>query len=48
MLMRLLERKFGPLSDQHRRILEEADAETLLVWGERVLTADSIEDVLKV
>jgi predicted transposase/invertase (TIGR01784 family) len=48
MLMRLLERKFGPLSDQHRRILEEADAETLLVWGERVLTANCIEDVLEV
>jgi hypothetical protein len=47
MLVRLLERKFGPLSEQHRRYLEEADANTLLDWSERVLTVDSIEEVLK-
>ena len=47
MLMRLLERKFGPLSEQHRRYLEEADANTLLDWSEQVLTADSIEEILK-
>jgi flagellar biosynthesis/type III secretory pathway protein FliH len=46
-LMRLLERKFGPLSEQHRRRLEEADANTLLDWSERVLTVDSIEEVFK-
>jgi hypothetical protein len=45
--MRLLERKFGPLSEQHRRRLEEADANTLLDWSERVLTVDSIEEVFK-
>ena len=47
MLVRLFERKFGPLAEHHRRRLEQADAEILLEWGDRMLTADSIDDVLK-
>jgi len=47
MLVRQLERKFGPLAEHHRQRLEQADAETLLEWGDRVLTADNIGDVLK-
>lgn len=47
MLVRQLERKFGPLAEHHRQRLEKADAETLLEWGDRVLAADNIDDVLK-
>ena len=46
-LVRQLERKFGPLSDQHQHRLDEADADTLLEWSERILTANSIDEVLK-
>ena len=47
MLVHLLERKFGPLSDQQRSCLEEVDADTLLDWSERILTANSIDEVLQ-
>jgi hypothetical protein len=46
-LIRLLERKFGPLSEQHRDRLEQADADTLLEWSDRILTANSIDEVLQ-
>jgi hypothetical protein len=46
-LMRLLERKFGPLSEEQRNRLEAADVDTLLDWSERVLTAHSIEEILQ-
>ena len=46
LLIRLLERKFGPLAPEHRARIDAADAETLLVWGERILTAETIEAVL--
>ena len=46
-LIRQLEKKFGPLTDYHRQRLQAADAETLLVWSERLLTADTIDDVLQ-
>ena len=46
-LTRLLEKKFGPLTDHHRQRLQAADAETLLVWSERLLTADTIDDMLQ-
>ena len=45
-LIRLLEKKFDPLTDYHRQRLQAADAKTLLVWSERLLTADTIDDVL--
>ena len=45
MLARQLERKFGPLSARTRRRIDRADAETLLTWGERVLTARSLAEV---
>ena len=46
MLLRLLERQSGPLSAPQRRLLEEADPETLLAWSEQLLTADRGEEVL--
>lgn len=45
-LLRLLVRKFGPLSDAQCHRLQSADAETVLDWSERVLTATSIDEVL--
>ena len=44
-LLRILEQKFGPLSGDYRRRVEEADPDTLLAWSERVLAAERIEDV---
>ena len=46
MLLRLLTLKFGPLPEPVRTRIESADADTLLRWSERVLTADQLEDVL--
>jgi len=45
LLRRLLEQKFGPLDDGTRTRLAEADAGTLLVWGERILEAESLAAV---
>lgn len=45
LLLRLLERKFGHLDPQTRKRVRSADAESLLDWGERVLTAERLEDV---
>lgn len=45
MLQRLLERRFGTLPDSARQRIAAADADTLLIWGERVLDAKSLEDV---
>jgi hypothetical protein len=44
-LVRLLERKFGPVSEPLRRRLETADEETLLLWSDRILTATSLDDI---
>jgi hypothetical protein len=45
-LLRLLELKFGPVPQDIRSRVESADADTLLQWSERVLSADSLEDVV--
>jgi hypothetical protein len=42
-----LERKFGPLAAEHRARIDAADAETLLRWGERLLSAETIDDVFR-
>ena len=47
LLLRLLERKFGRLDAQTRRRVRGADAERLLDWGERMLTAERLEDVFE-
>ncbi|CAK0747946.1 hypothetical protein CCP4SC76_1890009 [Gammaproteobacteria bacterium] len=43
--MRLMERKFGPLDEETRARIHGADAETLLTWGEQVLTASRVEAI---
>jgi predicted transposase/invertase (TIGR01784 family) len=45
-LVRLIERKFGPPSESVRQRISGADPETLLRWSERVLTAESVDAVL--
>ena len=45
LLARQMTRKFGPLSEGVRRLIESADAEQLLEWGERFVTAGSVEEV---
>ena len=46
MLLRQLARKFGPAAaETHRPRIEAADAETLLAWSERILDADTPEDI---
>ena len=46
MLLRLLERKFGPLSAPVRERITQADAETLLRWFDQGLIAHSLDEVL--
>lgn len=48
LLIRLLERKFGSLNKKLLTRINKADAETLLVWGERVLTAQDINSVFSI
>ena len=45
LLLRQMERKFHPLPESARQRVTSADAETLLVWGERVLDAKSLDEV---
>ena len=47
MLIRLLELRFGGIDETTQARIRRADAETLLLWGERVLTAASLAEVFK-
>ncbi len=47
LLLRLLERKFGDLPASVLERVESADSGRLLEWGERVLTASSLQEVLE-
>ena len=47
-LMRQLERRFGPeVAAAWRERVEAADAETLLVWSDRILTASTPEELFR-
>ncbi len=46
-LLRLLEKRFGPLDETIRVRLEAADAQQLLRWGDRVLAAKTLEAVFQ-
>ena len=46
-LLRLVTLKVRPPSDAVRERIETADAETLLAWSERILTAQCLDDVLR-
>ncbi len=45
MLLRQLERRFGPLDEHTRQRVESADAERLLEWGDRFVDATALRDV---
>lgn len=47
LVLRLLRLKFGPLKPSIEKRVRSADADLLLKWGERVLTAESLDDVFK-
>jgi hypothetical protein len=45
-LLRLIDRKYGAAAlAVYRERVEQADAQTLLAWAERVLTAETVEEV---
>lgn len=46
LLLRLITRKFGPPDARVRHRIASAEAETLLLWAERVLTAQTLDEVL--
>jgi len=46
MLLRQIERKFGPPSEPVRARITQADPDTLLEWSERILVAQTLDDVL--
>lgn len=45
LLVRLLTRKFGEVPASYRKRIQYADAETLLVWGEQILDAQTFDEV---
>jgi hypothetical protein len=47
LLLRLMALRFGPLADSLRERVQAADADTLLQWGERILTAETAEEVVR-
>jgi predicted transposase YdaD len=47
LVLRLLRLKFAPLEPEIEERVRAADADRLLVWGERVLTAESLEDIFR-
>ncbi|MEF8794365.1 hypothetical protein [Thiohalorhabdus sp.] len=47
-LLRLVKAKFGPeIEAAHRERIEGAGTETLLNWSERILTAETVEEVFR-
>jgi len=44
-VLRLMERKHGPLPAWANERVRSADAERLLVWAERILTAESLDEI---
>jgi hypothetical protein len=45
LLLRLIQRKFHEVPESYRKKMAEADAETLLEWGERILDAKYLDDI---
>ncbi|NNJ84544.1 MAG: DUF4351 domain-containing protein [Gammaproteobacteria bacterium] len=44
-MLRMLPRRFGPLSDEITERVYGADRNTIEVWADRVLDAKSLDDV---
>jgi hypothetical protein len=45
-LLRQIEIKFGPLNEDIRQRVEQADPKTVEAWLERILSADTLDAVL--
>lgn len=45
LLLRQLARRFGPVPVEVRQRIAAADAETLLIWGERLLDAKTMDEI---
>ena len=45
LLLKLLQRKFYVLPSVYCQKLEQANAEMLLKWGERLLDTDALEEI---
>ena len=47
-LLRQIERKFGAeAAEAYRTRIDQADADTLLLWSERILTAERVEELFQ-
>ena len=46
-VLRQLRLKFGPLAPEIEERVRSADADRLLVWSERILAAESLQDVFR-
>ncbi len=42
-----IKHKFGDISKKYQELLSHADAKTLLLWGERVIDAQTLDDVFE-
>ena len=47
MLVRLLKKKFGVIPEEYLQRIEEADADTLLMWGDEVINAQTMNEIFK-
>lgn len=47
MIIRQLNRRFHQVPESYLSQIQQADAETLLVWGERILEAKTLEEVFE-
>ena len=47
-LTRLLQRRFGKLPTKYAQRIAQADAQTLLEWGEKILDAKTLDDVFNI
>ncbi|MBS0003559.1 MAG: transposase [Thioalkalivibrio sp.] len=46
-LLRLIALKFGAPTEEVRARIQEADADTLLDWSARILTAERVDDIFR-
>ena len=44
-MLRLMERKHGPLPAWAKERVRSADAEQLLVWADRILMAEGLDEI---
>ena len=47
MLLSQLQQRFGTVPTSYQKRLKQADSDTLLEWGRRLLSAPSLKDIFK-